>query len=221
MSVFGSRNYKLEDAAQEPVIYLSKLMKLDQHYPFIRSNKDKVLPVLTGVLLYRQLSRFEQNKVLPLAKSLGNEKFLGAIQVLLAQNVANPNWNKWCLSDKELREFFDSNKTVSDLINSWFFTIDPKLEASWIAALIFGVSTTGLKGWIADVSGAGMVKQTAPQVAKQTGLKITKSGVNTAARYFIVVTILASVMKGMSDADMKQARAELLRRGLLTVKDLE
>lgn len=63
MGLFTDRNYKLEDAAHEPVIYLAKLMELDQYSTYIRSNSEKILPILIGVLLYRQLSRPEKNKI--------------------------------------------------------------------------------------------------------------------------------------------------------------
>lgn len=220
MSIFGSRKYKLENAAQEPVIYLSKLMKLEQHVPFISDNKDKVLPILTGALLYRQLSRFEQNKVLPMAKSLGNEKFLGSIQVLLAQNIANPNWNKWCLSDSELRSYFETNKFVSELISTYFFTIEFKAEFSSIVSSIFGVATVGVGAEMLDKSGGKMTQGIVSYVSQNTGLKIQKNTISKIGRSTIIVMILASVMKMMSDSDLKMAKEELLRRGLLEIKDL-
>lgn len=205
---------------QEPVIYLAKLMNLNGYIPFIRQNKNKVLPILTGVLLYRQLSRSEQNKVLPMAKELGNLKFFGSIQMLLAQNIANPGWNKWCLSDSELRGYFETNKFVNDLIGNWFFTIEPKLEISFIVGSIFSVATVGVGAHALDASGGTVAKQSLSLIATKTGMKISRQAISTVGKSTIIVTILASVMKMMTDAEVKQAKEELLRRGLLEVKDL-
>ncbi|PMG40891.1 hypothetical protein BCU91_11950 [Shewanella sp. 10N.286.52.B9] len=191
-------------------------MQLDKHLTLIRNNKEKVLPILSGVLLYRQLQRNEKNRVLPMAKSLGDPVFLYSIQTLIAQNIANPNWNKWCLSDTELRAFFDNNRTLSSFISSWFFTIEPKLEVSWLVPALFGVSMTGFKGWVTEASGVSIVNG----LSNKTGMSITKSGVSTVTKSFVLVTILASVMKGLTDSDLKGLQEELLNRGLLTTEDL-
>jgi len=57
-------------------------------------------------------------------------------------------------------------------------------------------------------------------LSKKTGLNITKSSVRALGRSTIIVMILASTMKILSDSDMTLAKKELLRRGLLNVEDL-
>ncbi|WP_351076693.1 hypothetical protein [Shewanella sp. CAL98-MNA-CIBAN-0140] len=220
MELFTDRNYKLEDAAHEPVIYLAKLMKLEQYSTYIRSHSDRILPILIGVLLYRQLSRPEQNKILPMTNSLKNPQFLNSIQALLSQNIANPNWNKWCLSNSELRDYFQSNKTVSEFIGTWFFTVEPKLEVSFLASSIFSVAALGASGFALEASGGAVTESMVSSLSKKTGLNITKSSVRAVGRSTIIVMILASTMKMLSDSDMKLAKKELLRRGLLNVEDL-
>jgi|GEM_PF-1493722 len=220
MNSFGERNYKLENAIQEPVIYLAKLMNLHSHVSFIRQNKNRVLPVLTGILLYRQLNHSEKNKILPMTQKLGNTKFLGAVQALLAQNIANPSWNKWCLSNSELREYFETNKFVSELLGTWFFTVEPKLEISFIVSAIFSVATVGVGGHALEASGGVVAKESLVLMAKKTGIKLSKEAISSTGKSAVVVTILASVMKMMTDSAVRQAKEELLRRGLLKAKEL-
>ncbi|EOX3945969.1 hypothetical protein NB568_08570 [Vibrio alginolyticus] len=221
MGVIKTRNYKLENAVQEPVVYLANLMNLQAHIPFIRKNKDCILPVLSGVLLYRQLNHTEKRNVLPQAKALGNVKFFGAIQTLLAQNLANPAWNKWCLSDGELRNYFESNKLVSELIGTWFFTVEPKLEVAFLASSIFSLVTVGIGNHAIEASGGGIAKQSLTLASKKTGISVSQTTISNIGRSAVIVTVLASVMKMMTDTEVKKAREELLRRGLLTVRDLQ
>ncbi|MCS0163287.1 hypothetical protein [Vibrio alginolyticus] len=97
------RGYSEQTLKAEPVVQLAVLTGLDADLNFIRNNREKVLPIITGVILYRQLNRRDQRKVLEQAQALGNSKFFGKIQMLVAQSIAKPMWNPWSLSDGELR----------------------------------------------------------------------------------------------------------------------
>ncbi|ELR63812.1 hypothetical protein C942_03271 [Photobacterium marinum] len=218
--ILTERGYKLEGAIKEPVAYLCKFMGLDKYLQFIHKNKEKAFPVLVGVVLYRQLPRIEQQRVLRIAEALGNKPLFGKLQSLIAQNLANPSWNKWCLSDKELRDYFEVNKTVNEIISKWFFTVEPKWEVGFIAGVLFSVSLVGFKGYIEEAAGTPIMKESLNQVAKRTGLKISKNNISNISRVAVIVVVLASVMKSMTNEDMKQAREELRKRGLLKAEDL-
>ncbi|WP_272166091.1 hypothetical protein [Vibrio diabolicus] len=58
------RGYSEQTLKTEPVVQLAILTGLDADLSFIRNNREKVLPVITGVILYRQLNRLDQRKVL-------------------------------------------------------------------------------------------------------------------------------------------------------------
>lgn len=84
------RGYSEQTLKTEPVVQLAILTGLDADLSFIRNNREKVLPVITGVILYRQLNRLDQRKVLEQAQALENPKFFGKVQMLIAQSIAKP-----------------------------------------------------------------------------------------------------------------------------------
>ncbi|MGI2897280.1 hypothetical protein, partial [Vibrio alginolyticus] len=131
------RGYSEQTLKAEPVVQLAVLTGLDADLNFIRNNREKVLPIITGVILYRQLNRRDQRKVLEQAQALGNSKFFGKIQMLVAQSIAKPMWNPWSLSDGELRQYFNTHKAVANFLSTWFITIDIKLEVGFMAAVIY------------------------------------------------------------------------------------
>lgn len=196
------RGYSEQTLKTEPVVQLAILTGLDADLSFIRNNREKVLPVITGVILYRQLNRLDQRKVLEQAQALGNPKFFGKVQMLIAQSIAKPMWNPWSLSDGELRQYFDTHQAVADFLSTWFITIDIKLEVSFAAALIKEMASV--------------------HIAEETFKKLSLSSTaqRAGARAFFVAVILASVLKGFNEADALAAKQELLRRNMLRIEDL-
>ncbi|MCA2454739.1 hypothetical protein R7Z43_02635 [Vibrio sp. 1404] len=208
------RGYSEQTLKTEPVVQLAILTGLDADLSFIRNNREKVLPVITGVILYRQLNRLDQRKVLEQAQALENPKFFGKVQMLIAQSIAKPMWNPWSLSDGELRQYFDTHQAVADFLSTWFITIDIKLEVGFAAAVIYGLS----KG-----QGAALIKEMASvHIAEETFKKLSLSSTaqRAGARAFFVAVILASVLKGFNEADALAAKQELLRRNMLRIEDL-
>ncbi|POB90261.1 hypothetical protein CRN40_00890 [Vibrio vulnificus] len=190
------------------------LTGLDEDLNFVRGNRESVLPVITGVILYRQLSKIEQRKVLEQAQALRNPRFFGKVQMLVAQSIAKPMWNPWSLSDSELQEYFKNHKAVTDFLSTWFITIEIKLEISFIAGIIYALSKGG---------GASLVKEmTSVHIAKEAfnKLKLSSASQQVGARAFFVAVILASVIKGFNEADSMSAKKELVRRNLLRLEDL-
>ncbi|WP_238116178.1 hypothetical protein [Vibrio cincinnatiensis] len=208
------RGYSEQTLKTEPVVQLAILTGLDEDLNFIRGNRESVLPIITGVILYRQLNKIEQRKVLEQAQALGNPRFFGKVQMLVAQSIAKPMWNPWCLSDRELQEYFKTHKAVADFLSTWFITIEIKLEVGFAAAIIYALS----KG-----SGASLVKEMASvHIAEEAfnKLKLSASAQQVGARAFFVAVILASVIKGFNAADAMSAKKELVRRNLLRPEDL-
>lgn len=211
---FATRNYNEELAKADPVTYLAKLIGFERELPFIASQKDKVLPILTGVVVYRQLGHIDKQKVLRSAQELGNPKFFGKVQELCAQVIANAYWNPWCLSSSELRDFFDFNKSVSDFLGTWFITIEGKLEVGFVAGAMYEISKSGSSNFISNLAGKPLAE------AALTKLNLTGKAVKTGGRAFFVLVILASVIKKFSDMEIKKAKEELRILGLLESGDL-
>ncbi|EOX4426764.1 hypothetical protein ACSVUS_000707 [Vibrio alginolyticus] len=193
---------------------MAVLTGLDADLNFIRNNREKVLPIITGVILYRQLNRLDQRKVLEQVQALGSSKFFGKIQMLVAQSIAKPMWNPWSLSDGELRQYFNTHKAVANFLSTWFITIDIKLEVGFMAAVIYALS----KG-----QGAALIKEMASvHIAEETfkNLSLSLTAQQAGARAFFVAVILTTVLKGFNEADALAAKKELLRRNMLRIEDL-
>ncbi len=172
------------------------------------------MPIITGVILYRQLNRLDQRKVLEQVQALGSSKFFGKIQMLVAQSIAKPMWNPWSLSDGELRQYFNTHKAVANFLSTWFITIDIKLEVGFMAAVIYALS----KG-----QGAALIKEMAAvHIAEETfkNLSLSLTAQQAGARAFFVAVILTTVLKGFNEADALAAKKELLRRNMLRIEDL-
>ncbi len=211
---YKARNYNIEQIKQDPVVHLAQLLGLDSEIVFIRQHSQKLLPILSGIIVYRQLNHIDKQKILLLAQNLGNPKLFGKVQGLVAHMIANPSWNTWCLSDGELRKLFDTNKAVSDFLATWFITVDGKLEVGIIASAIFGISSEGVSGYITSQLGKPIAE------AGLSRLKLSQGAVQTGSRAFLVTVIIASVLKKFTDIESKRAKEELLQRGLLKVGDL-
>ena len=208
------RGYSEQTLKTEPVVQLAILTGLDDDLNFVRGNRESLLPVLTGVILYRQLSKIEQRKVMEQAQALGNRRFFGKVQMRVAQSIAKSMWNPWSLSNRELQEYFKTHKAVADFLSTWFITIEVKLEVGFAAAIIYSLSKGG---------GASLVKDMASiHIAEEAlnKLKLSASAQQVSSRAFFVAVILASVIKGFNEADSMSAKKELVRRNLLRPEDL-
>jgi hypothetical protein len=213
-NIFVTRNYSSEEAKSDPVVYMAKLIGLESELPFIKLNKDRVLPVLTGLVVYRQLNHIDKQKVLRTAQELGNRKFFGKVQTLCSQVIANAYLNPWSLSNVELRSFFNFNKSVSDFLGTWFITVDGKLEVGFIAGAIYEISSSGSSRFISNLAGKPLTESALSK------LKLSSKASKIGAKAFFVLVILASVIKKFSEQDIKKAKEELRIRGLLKAGDL-
>lgn len=186
------------------------MLRLDSEIGFIRQNSKKTLPILSGLIVYRQLNHIEKQQVLRAAQNLGNSKFFGKVQSL----VANPRWNNWCLSDSELKNLFKTNKAVSDFLATYFLTVDGKLEAGIIASTIVGIASDGVTKHITNQLGKPIAE------AGLSRLKLSQGAVQSGSQAFLIAVVVASVMIKFTEIEAKNAKEELFRRGLLKVGDL-
>ncbi len=208
------RNYSENLLKADPVIQLAILVGLEGEIPFIRKNKETMLPIITGVILYRQLDHIDKRKVLVATRDLDNPRLLGKIQGLIAQMLAKPAWNPWCMSNDELHNFFKKNKSVSNFLSTWFVTLDGKLEVGFIAVALYQISKGGVGAFLRNQAATHIVESGLKK------LKLSSSATNVGGKAFFVTVILASVIKGFSDTEVKKAKKELLNRGLLRPEDL-
>jgi hypothetical protein len=50
---FSDRNYNLQAITTDPLGYLAKLVGIRGQAAFLKQHKQKVLPILTGLVVYR------------------------------------------------------------------------------------------------------------------------------------------------------------------------
>lgn len=209
-----ARHYNFAEAKTDPIKHFSFLVGLDKHLSVLQKDESKVLKLLTGIVLYRQLSRLDKQKTLEIAQSYNNPALFSSVQQIVALNIANPNWNMWSLSDQELRSFFNSNKAVYDFISKWLITVDGKFEAGFMIGAIYAIASEGPSSFI---KGQAAIPALEAALSK---LKISTSATKASGRAFLALVLMASVMKKFKDVEIKQAKIELLNRGLLQPGDL-
>ncbi len=208
------RAYDIQRASEDPTSYLASLIGLDGFSELIRRRKDDVFPILAGVILYRQLSPTEKRQVLGMAQDLGDRRFFGKVQALIATIIAQPYWSPWSLSDVELRDYLDNRKAVSSFIKDYFFTVSPEINVSFLAAILYSVSRSGAKSVISDMAKRPMAEHYLSKT------KFSPGAVKAGGAAFLAAVVIASVIRGFSESEIKMAKQEMLRRGLLQEKDL-
>jgi len=77
---YTTRNYNLEHVKQDPILHLAQIVGLDSEISFIRTHSIKVLPILSGLIVYRQLSHIDKQKILKSAQDLNSPRLFGKIQ---------------------------------------------------------------------------------------------------------------------------------------------
>lgn len=129
---------------------------------------------------------------------------------LAAQQIVQPYWYAWSLTDEELRELFHFSKDISKFLTILGLS---SLGSSTISArstsdTLLDISKKGLK--------SALLNKTKSTLNMDLGQKTSKgSGVALA-----FVSIFASIMYKSAQYDESRSMKELLRRGILRVSDV-
>lgn len=201
----------------DPVKYYASLIGLEKYESRLKKHASAI-PIMTGIVLYRQLPKNKQSMILKQILGLSDNQLKASLYALVSQIVANPYWFSWSLSDSELREFFDTNKEVNDALKIVGLDISIPLTVAGVSAFLYSASEKGLIGASQSVSNQLKKAITSSPVA-QIGSKMGLTR-QVASRASAVLVVLVSVISYQTSSNANDAQKELLRRGLLKVDDL-
>lgn len=143
--------------------------------------------------------------------NLSDDKALGIkFYEIVAQQIAQPYWYAWSLTDEEIRNLLEHSKEVSYWLNksgmASFFSAG-SYSAKSISDAMLDISKKGIKK---------SVKSAFKSVLNMDfGEKISKSAALPAG----FVTIMASLLYESSEHDIVRSKDELIRRGIIRVED--
>ena len=129
---------------------------------------------------------------------------------LAAQQVAQPLWYAWSLTDEELRELLANSKITSSFlsvlgfsaVSTSIFTVQNASET------LIDASKKGFKRAISDKAKSTLNINLGNKIAKGSGAA------------FAYVTIMATLLYHSAEHDKSRAIKELIRRGILRVSDV-
>lgn len=201
----------------DPVKYYASLIGMEKYEARLK-RLAYAIPIITGIVLYRQLPKNKQSQILKQILDLSDSQLKASLYALVSQVVANPYWFSWSLSDIELREFFDTNKGVNDTLKVLGLEITVPLTVAGVASFLYSANEKGLIGASQKTSKQLKRAVTTSPVA-QIGVKmgLTKQ---VASRASAILVVMVSVIAYQTSSNAKDAQKELLRRGLLKADDL-
>ncbi|MHA2710272.1 hypothetical protein [Vibrio owensii] len=201
----------------DPVKYYASLIGMEKHESRLKKQTNAIA-IMTGIVLYRQLPKNKQSQILKQILGLSDNQLKASLYGLVSQVVANPYWFSWSLSDSELREFFDTNKGVTDALKVVGLDITVPLTVAGVAAFLYSANEKGLI--VASQKASEQLKKTVTSSpVAQVGMKIglTKQA---ASRASAILVVMVTVIAYQTNSNAKDAQKELLRRGLLKADDL-
>ncbi|WP_045464422.1 hypothetical protein [Vibrio hyugaensis] len=201
----------------DPVKYYASLIGMEKHESRLKKQTNAI-PIMSGIVLYRQLPKNKQSQILKQILGLSDNQLKASLYGLVSQVVANPYWFSWSLSDSELREFFDTNKGVTDALKVLGLDITIPLTVAGVAAFLYSANEKGVIGASQKASEQLKKTVTSSPVA-QVGMKmeLTKQA---ASRASAILVVMVTVIAYQTNSNAKDAQKELLRRGLLKADDL-
>ena len=126
-----SHIYTHRTHTNEPLKFFISLMELKAYEKELAALPDAV-PLLSGIVLYRHLPTPEKTKITAKVLALSSDRLKAVLYGIIGQLVANKFWFCWSLSDKELKDYYQSNKRVSDVLSTLGFDV-PTISAASLA----------------------------------------------------------------------------------------
>ncbi len=208
-------NYSVIGA--DPVKYYARLIGLEKYELRLREQENSVV-IMTGIILYRELPKNKQSDVLRKILNLPDPQLKASLYGLVSQVVANPYWFSWSLSDQELREFFNTNSEVTDVMKMVGIDMTIPVTVASVAGVLYVFSEKSVKDAPRHLSKQFKGAITLTVVTKMgTNLGLNKQA---AKRASAILVLMISVIAYQTSSNAKSAQKELLRRGMLKMEDL-
>ncbi|KPZ51614.1 hypothetical protein AN391_03963 [Pseudoalteromonas sp. P1-13-1a] len=208
--------YVTEQYKADPIGFLINILDAKKIENQIR-NEDDILSILTGLVAYRQLSRYKQTQLNAAILAIKSGPVKEYLYGLVAQLAFNPKWFSWSMSDKELRAFFENNKDLAKATAVLgVATVGTSVPA--ILESLLNIKKTGVKAAAKDA----IVKASNSEVGKAAASQFTKNskvliGSSYAAAYVTVISTFLWYCSSKNEADAKK---ELILRGLIKLEDI-
>ncbi len=212
-------SYVTQQYKQNPLKFLIHMMDLENFSQKLEK-LDNSMYILTGIVTYRCLHHHEKQKINAAVMQLRSYDgpLFGHLFGLISLINANPYWYCWSLTDDELTQFFSVNDEAKSALSYIGVDISGLITVSGIAGALLAVHKNGVKGGLtstaAQASNYALTKEVATTGKASGGL--AKSAAIAAA----CVTIFASVLLAMTSTNAKNAKRELMLRGLLNMDQI-
>lgn len=219
MTETATARYVTADFNSAPLAALASLMGLEHHQRQITNAPAVYTPILNGIAVYRHLSSPQQSEVIrAIRNDLPRGLLTNKLITLVTDQLVQPYWYMWSLSDEELKEFFTFSKntaTVTDQMNPLSL---PSITVAGVATGVLMASKNGVRS--AVLTHFNILKESSlvKEVAKRLGFE--NRIVSAAGALSIPTIIVISGLNIMAKKQSDGARRELAARGLLVYSDL-
>lgn len=207
--------YISEKYRNDPIKFLAKTIGFEKYLSRLQSRPDAEY-LLTGVVNYRMIDQKQRMEYMGYVINLPGDRVLGIeFYELAAQQIAQPLWYAWSLTDEEVRELLEGSKDIMSFLQLSGI-VPASITAKDVANSILERSKKGLRTAISAKVDSSLNMDISDKMAsgKSSSIKATAR----AASAFI--TIMALLMYNSAKHDKRRAQEELLYRGLLKEGDL-
>lgn len=209
----------------DPLGFLIELIRLDAHEKALRK-LDSSLYLLIGLTAHRHLPQVEQVAITreiyhhlvgrdtPRDIRSAMDRLYGIIGQLRVQ----PYWFSWSLSDSELRSYYETNRDFANAIERLGLDFGVQaLSVTGLAAGLVKLSQNGIGSTVTSGLRRSLNVNLAEQLAKESmrANLMRASGIGAA-----MVTVFASILHVQWSRSERQARRELMARGLLRLSEM-
>lgn len=202
---------------QNPLKFLIKLMELNKFSSQLEK-LDNAMYILTGIVTYRCLHHHDKQRinasVLQL-KDIDGPLFSHLYGIIGFLSV-NPYWFCWSLTDEELRNHFNLNDEASSALSYIGYDLKGLLTASGLAGFVLSLYKKGALDGVKSVAASATNYSLTKEIASTSNA--AQSSIKNAAFSAAVVTVLASVLLATTTTNAKNAKKELILRGLLDME---
>jgi len=208
--------YVSDEVIKDPIGFLAKVVGLEAYLPELRKRGDAQY-LLTTLISYRAASQKTRMDLIRHVSVNIQNPLDRKIHTMALYTAVNPYWFSWSLTDKELRNLYDSNKEFTSIMQKLGFGVG---SANVMAMVDFlsEVNSAGLKQGLKK----SVYASTNGPLGEKVASKFTKNSSKaiSTGKMSSVVTILAMLLYASSEANESMAKEELYERGLIRKSDL-
>lgn len=182
--------YVSDEVIKDPIGFLAKVVGLEAYLPELRKRGDAQY-LLTTLISFRAASQKTRMEFISYLRSNKANPLDSKIHTMAMYTAVNPYWFSWSLTDRELREFYDSNKEFTTALQ-------------YLGIGTGGANAVALADYLSTISSYGWQKGTKKAIYAATngplGEKVASSLIKnssktlSAGKATSVVTILVMLL---------------------------